>query len=273
MPELSIRASTLQPSPFLLAQVATSMGVPKAALPILEELFADQDSLGATPRRITNWLIESGIGPGSRVLDLGCGKGSVALSIARRCRAHVRGIDAFLPFIAHATRQAKDLNRSPRQAPRCEFVVGDLWAEQSPRGRRYDAVVMLNIASTTDALPLLRRLVKPAGLCVLDDAVDVSRIENLEPHGLPSIRDVRHEFRRASFEILREHIFTPAQVRASAAAVTQALSRRVRGIRARQTTMGKVAQTCLDHHRAAAATLTGSIRPVVWMLRRANRAS
>lgn len=255
-------------TPRLLPQIAASMGVPKAALPILDELFADQPSLGATPRRVTNWLMQAGLRPGSRVLDLGCGKGSVALDVARRCGASVRGVDAFPPFLETARRHAADLGARANLPLRCEFIVGDLWAERAPCARRYDAVVMLNIASTTDALPLLRRLVKPGGLCVLDDAVDVSRTTHHNPDCPPSIQEVHDEFHRAGFEILRQHIFTPAQVRASAAAMTRALSRRVRAIQTRQPTMSKVAQTCLDHHRAAGATLTGPIRPVVWMLRK-----
>lgn len=265
-PSTNVRPSPL--SPRLLAKVAASMGVPKAALAILDELFADRSSLGATPQRVTTWLADAGIGPGSRVIDLGCGKGSVALSVVRRCGAEVRGVDAFAPFLETARRHAAALGARNGTPCPCEFVLGDLWAERAPPGRRYNAVVMLNIASTTDALPLLRRLVKPGGLCVLDDAVDVSRNAHHDPDGPPSIQDVHAEFHRAGFEILRQHIFTPAQVRASAAAMTRALSRRVRAIHARQPTMSKVARTCLDLHRAAGSTLTGPIRPAVWMLRK-----
>lgn len=260
------------PSRRLLAQVAASMGVPRTALPILSELFAEQRSLGATPRRVTNWLIGAGVGPRSRVIDLGCGKGSVALSIARRSGAEVRGVDAFPPFIAEARRRAASLRPKPGRSAHAEFVLGDLWSERTPRSRRYDAVIMLNIASTTEALPLIQRLLKPGGVCVLDDAVDVSGLqgETRVRDAPPQLAEVRDEFLGRGFEILRERVFTRAEVRASVAGVTQSLVRAARAIRQREPELHTIARACVENHRAAGALLSGTLRPVLWMLRRAT---
>ncbi len=263
------RDQAVRPSRRLLSEVAASMGVPGAALPILDELFAGQRSFGATPRRVTNWLVEAGVGSASRVIDVGCGKGSVALSVARRTGAAVRGIDAFPPFLETARRHAAALRAGTGVPPRCEFVAGDLWAERVARSRRYDAVVMLNIAATGPALRLVRGLLRPGGVCVIDDAVDVSRREaDLGATDTPRLAEIRAEFHAQGFEILREHVFTRAQVRASVAGVTQTLARATRALRQRGPEVHAIARSCLEEHRAAGALLTGSVRPVMWMLQR-----
>lgn len=60
--------------------------------------------------------------PGDRLLDLGCGIGSVALEMHRRSGAHIAGIDVSRRAVAAATRRA----RRAGAGAAVRFYVGDL---------------------------------------------------------------------------------------------------------------------------------------------------
>lgn len=74
------------------------------------------------------------LGPGSRVLDLGCGHGRHCLELARRGHRPV-GIDIVPGFIERARTGAE------AEGLACEFLLGDLRAFQSPPG--FDGAVCL----------------------------------------------------------------------------------------------------------------------------------
>jgi ubiquinone/menaquinone biosynthesis C-methylase UbiE len=100
------------------------------------------------------------LGPGHRVLDLGCGVGRLAERVAERTGAHVTGLDFAPEAIAAAAARTRD--RSDRQ----RFVVGDL-NDLSLPAASYDAIISVDtlyfafdLAATVRTLV---RLLKPGG--------------------------------------------------------------------------------------------------------------
>jgi 2-polyprenyl-3-methyl-5-hydroxy-6-metoxy-1,4-benzoquinol methylase len=75
------------------------------------------------------------IGPGERVLDIGCGYGAVAYSVASKAGAIVTGIDL------NAENIAKAKHRFPH--PNLTFVKGDA-LKDLPQGM-FDVVLLSNI--------------------------------------------------------------------------------------------------------------------------------
>jgi 2-polyprenyl-3-methyl-5-hydroxy-6-metoxy-1,4-benzoquinol methylase len=75
------------------------------------------------------------IRPGERVLDVGCGYGAVAHSIATRSAARVTGLDMSAENVAHA--------RDRFSVPGLEFVVGRA-PDVLPAGR-FDVIVASNV--------------------------------------------------------------------------------------------------------------------------------
>src|SRR5262249_22627788 len=143
------------------------------------------------------------------VIDVGCGKGAVAVALARRTGCRVLGVDACEPFIsaARALAQRRGVDR------RCEFRVGDLHRLPRPR-RRFDAALMIGVRPLEEAATILRPLIRPGGVYVIDDVVRVT------PQRLPAgIHALDRAHARAMLtapgdELIAEHLPTPSRIAA-----------------------------------------------------------
>src|SRR5207244_10661658 len=89
--------------------------------------------------------------PGERVLDVGCGKGELALDLAERGGARVVGVDISPRYLAFA--------RERSAHPQVEYVEADVlkWRPEE----RFAVVVLSNVLEHVDRrVELLRTLVE-----------------------------------------------------------------------------------------------------------------
>jgi len=107
-------------------------------LPFLPYLLQDLWMLGTDPELMAS-LIERHIRPldGIRVLDLACGKGPVAVTVAKRLGVRVKGIDLMPEFIEVAAQKAEEAGA----AALCDFSDGDI-NEAVAVERGYDCVIL-----------------------------------------------------------------------------------------------------------------------------------
>lgn len=97
----------------------------------------------------------------SRILELGCGMGEMALLLAEATSAHVTGVDLSEKFIEHA--------RATHSRANLDFMIADLTRQSPPADREgYDAITGNGILHhlyhhLDEVLPALRRWLKPGG--------------------------------------------------------------------------------------------------------------
>jgi ubiquinone/menaquinone biosynthesis C-methylase UbiE len=144
-------------------------GIDPQLLPYFPELLADIFVLGSWPEKIIGMLRPLDFPPKStEVLDLGCGKGAVSLSIARELGFSVRGVDIFQPFIQEAREHAKSMNMSGL----CRFETGDI-RDVLKEKQLYDVVVFAAVGGVLgdfkQTVGQLRGVCRTGGYIVIDD--------------------------------------------------------------------------------------------------------
>jgi ubiquinone/menaquinone biosynthesis C-methylase UbiE len=163
--------------------IAHAMETDVRLLPLLPELLADIWELGTSSEDVIAALQSAGAESGSTALDLGCGKGAVAVALAERLGLGVEGVDAFAPFLESARGLAKDRGVSSK----CVFREGDI-RQILARGmedEEFDVVLLLSVGPLSGdhrkTVGDLRRLVRKGGLIVIDDGFLAGGVNEL-PH-------------------------------------------------------------------------------------------
>ena len=118
-------------------------------------------TMGRWSRRLAEPFLDfTGLSAGERILDVGCGTGSLAMAIAQRCQVEqVQGIDFSPAYVAHAASHSDD--------PRLVFQVGDACALAFP-DRSFDrvlALLLLHFVPRADlAIAEMRRVARPGAI-------------------------------------------------------------------------------------------------------------
>lgn len=250
--------------------VAASVDAPPSLYPLLPELFAGLESLGSRPRQVVSLLRQHSIPRTPRTLDLACGKGSVALALARSFNARVLGVDACGPFIDHVRERAAAL----RVEDRTLFEVGDVHAflEGKPKPRdRFDVALMLNFLPASEAAPLIRRWVRPGGVYVIDDAVLAQRTTDPDFADVPNAGEVAEAIAQSGDTILATRITPPSAYLRMEARLFATISRNITRLIPRHPALADDLRDYRRRQRESAALLAGPLRGAIWLVRREGR--
>lgn len=196
--------------------IADSLECDGTLLPFMPELLGDLHSLGSDPDTIAE-MLEPYIGPGSRVLDLACGKGAVSVVLATRLGCKVLGIDGMPAFIDAAKQRAAEQGVGHL----CDFHCGDIRTFR-PDVRLYDAVIYgaagPALGEMRACMTALRGWVRDGGFVVIDDAF--RHPDHLSSTLADSVRDLptREEFLRTfnayGDKLIGEREFSPEKLKA-----------------------------------------------------------
>ncbi len=139
-------------------------------VPFLPYVLQDFWALGSSPDDMTSLLLEYvPARERMRALDLGCGKGAIAVALAKRLGMRVKGVDAMPEFIEFARAAALDHGVEAL----CTFDTGDIRDTVSVESG-YDCTIYgavgCALGSPERMLPLLKRTIRARGYILLDDA-------------------------------------------------------------------------------------------------------
>lgn len=138
-------------------------------IPYLPYLLQDLWELGSSGQEMLNLIRQHiPITEGFAVLDLGCGKGAVSVTLAAALGIRCKGIDLLADFIREAGEQAAEHGVDGF----CEFAVGDI-KESVAVERGYDLVIFGAVGDVlgdrAETLAALQSTVKPGGYILFDD--------------------------------------------------------------------------------------------------------
>jgi ubiquinone/menaquinone biosynthesis C-methylase UbiE len=148
--------------------VAYALEMDPELLPYAPELLADLDALGADAEVIVAAIASLGLGSAT-VVDLGSGKGAVAIAVARELGLTVHGIDLFEPFVDIARHAAE----AAGVAGICRFSHGDI-ATLAGTIEPVDVAVFAALGDVLGPLNvtvgIIRQYVRPGGFVVINDS-------------------------------------------------------------------------------------------------------
>ena len=148
--------------------IAYALEAHTALLPHLPELLADLQELGGNADAIAGVLSDLNLTKSATVIDLGCGKGAVAVEIAQRLHVRVFGIDLFEPFID----SCKELAERHAVSELCHFIRGDilkLAGEVEPSDVAIFAALGDVLGPLDQTVSIIREYAKPGGYMVISD--------------------------------------------------------------------------------------------------------
>ena len=148
--------------------VAYALETHTALLPYLPELLADLKELGSDAKAITSVLDDLNLPKSATVVDLGCGKGAVAIEVAEDLNLKVFGIDLFQPFIE----SCKELAESRGVSELCHFIHGDI-LKLAGKFEPCDVAIFAALGDVLGPLDqtvsVIRQYTKPGGYMVISD--------------------------------------------------------------------------------------------------------
>lgn len=209
-------------------ELAESLDAKPELLPFVPELLADIWALGSDPELIVELLRPLGLPRGAaRVLDLGCGKGAVAITLAKRLGFQVRGYDLFEPFVAEAERRAAEADVSAL----ARFEVADM-RDVLRDAKDYDVIVVAAVGGVLGSFDrcvgALRQAVRPGGYMVIDDGflAGTAKMEQAGYAHYASRDETLRQLAAHGDRLLREIVVSPERMRAGNRRNTELIRRR-----------------------------------------------
>ena len=177
-----------------------------ALIPYLPYLLQDIWELGSSPHDMTCLIKDNiAINSGTKIIDLGCGKGAVSISLCKELGVRVKGVDLLPAFIEEAGVKAKEQGVNHL----CEFVVQDI-NETVKVEREYDIAILGAVGDVlgepAKTLNKLKSVVRRKGYLLIDDAYlvgeqDDVRYQNYEYLTLPQWKML---FQEADLELIAD---------------------------------------------------------------------
>lgn len=138
------------------------------------------------------------------VLDLGCGKGAVSVTVAKKFKCECFGIDAIPDFISFSASKADEYGVGNL----CKFEVGDIREMVKTLGK-YDVIIIGAIGQVFgnyyETLTILNNNLKDEGVFIIDDGYidDESAFKHDQVY---SKSELNRQFTDAGMQLIDEYV-------------------------------------------------------------------
>lgn len=252
-------------------EVAKALEAPPELMPFLPELLADLWVLGSSLDTMVSLVRPLELPAGeTRVLDLGCGKGAVSITLAQEFGFQVRGVDLFEPFVKEARERAEGSGVSGL----CEFMHADM-RDVIEEASCFDIAIYAAVGGVLgtwdECVAHMRQCVCPSGYMLIDDGF-LNADERVERPGYEHYATHQETLRQLTAHgdtLLREVIIPAEEIHAIDQKFIGSIGKRAAELaelypEATDTLLGYVKNQELES-QTIETMLTGA----VWLLKRA----
>ncbi len=241
------------------------MDAPPEFAPHLAMVFQSLDTLGAMPQPSAVMLARHLPSGGRvRILDAACGKGAVAIAVARLTGRHVIGFDAYPPFIEEAKERAA--RAGVQHLCRFEVATAEAYFKSAPT---FHAAIMLNLWPAPRAAAALREVVRPGGVYLIDDATRNPSAKNASQFSdMPTLEEATRRIERTGDRVLEVFRPTPTMIRRQSSVLFRRIQRSAHDLLGNHPELAGPVRELLRRQTQAGGLLTGPLRPTLWVVRR-----
>lgn len=251
--------------------MAASMDGRTEVLPYLTELVADMWALGSTPHVAVDLLRPLNLPAAStRLIDLGCGKGALGITVAKSLGFRVLGVDLCEEFLGEARRIAAETGVSDL----CDFEQADL-RDAVSAGGDFDVAVLASLGGVLGGFDRcvgsMRRVVKSGGYLVIDDGF-LNRHEAVDRPGyghLASHDQTLEHLRAHGDTLVRERIYSVEETRAINLDYIDHISKRAAGVVERHPEAAGALRTYIASQESECDFIDREVTGAIWLLQRA----
>ena len=239
-------------------------------LPYLPELLTDLWDLGSSIDIIVDIFRELNLSAEkTKVLDLGCGKGAVSITLAERFGFQVHGIDLMESFIGDAKRIAKEKNVSHL----CQFESADMH-DKIPKLKNYDAVIFASIGGLlgdfNKCVGKLRKTVKSGGYILIDDGF-LTKDEKMNREGYGHYASHEKTIRQLTAhgdKLVEEKIVPSNYIQEINKRYLKFIKKRVNKISERQPELADSLEKYINRQKEESNILENDVTGAVWLIQK-----
>ncbi|MBC8204271.1 class I SAM-dependent methyltransferase [bacterium] len=251
-------------------EIAQSLEITPELLPYVNELTADLWALGSNPELYVEILKPLGLPPDTtKALDLGCGKGAAAVTLAKELGYRVIGLDWCGKFIEEAQRKAQEYSVSNL----CSFIQTDIRSAVNDY-TGFDIAVFSSVGDALgnleQAVMQIRRAVKPGGYMLIDDSFLKEPVD-IDRWGYEYCASYEETIRRLTAQgdtIVKEIIFTDDDMKAMNEEYTGYLTKRAERLADKHPELTGALKWYLDNQMVECGILEKYLFGAVWLLKR-----
>jgi 2-polyprenyl-3-methyl-5-hydroxy-6-metoxy-1,4-benzoquinol methylase len=237
-------------------------------LPYLPFLLQDLWELGSSPGVISGLVKRHAQGQDRRlrVLDLGCGKGTVSVQLACDLECEVDGVDAMPDFVT----DARALAERRGVGGRCRFDTEDLRVAVDYMSD-YDAVILGSVGpvlgNLEETVLRLQACSRPDGLIVIDDACRREGSSSAAAT-VPERQEALAQIARAGAILVEEVPGDPAIIEKINRRIIRQIRRRAEELALRRPEKAPVFEAYVEAQIEACASLESEVVCVTWAMKK-----